>query len=204
MGHQRATATAAWVAFVISFCCFPVLAQTAFSVHPQTRITGTLDERARVSLSGNRHPLARAENEAGPVPPDLRMERMILALDSDPEQQRALEELLADQHNPHSARYRQWLTPEDFGQQFGISDPDLGQVTNWLTSHGLTVDEIPAGRRAIVFSGSAGQVESAFHTQMRAYRVDGQMHYAPAKSTASAAIPARAARANVLEPRSKM
>ncbi|MBZ5592993.1 MAG: S53 family peptidase [Acidobacteriia bacterium] len=180
MGHQRATATAAWVAFVISFCCFPVLAQTAFSVHPQTRITGTLDERARVSLSGNRHPLARAENEAGPVPPDLRMERMILALDSDPEQQRALEELLADQHNPHSARYRQWLTPEDFGQQFGISDPDLGQVTNWLTSHGLTVDEIPAGRRAIVFSGSAGQVESAFHTQMRAYRVDGQMHYANA------------------------
>ena len=178
MGHQRATATVAWFAFVVSFSSFPALAQT--TVHPKIRITGAIDERARVRLTGNRHPLAQPENEAGLLAPERRIERMILTLDSDPEQQKALEELIADQHDPHSARYHQWLRPEDFGRQFGVSDHDLDKVVEWLAGHGLTVDEIPAGRRAILFSGSLEQVESAFHAQIRAYRVGGEMHYANA------------------------
>ena len=44
----------------------------------------------------------------------------------------------------------------------------------------MKVDEIPASRRSIVFSGSARQVETAFHTQMRKYSVAGQGHFANA------------------------
>jgi len=178
MGHSRAASPVACLSFAISLSSFAVLAQT--TVQPRVRITTGIDERVRVTLSGNRHPLARPENEAGLLAPEFRMERMILALDSDAEQQKALEGLIADQHNPHSARYRQWLTPEGFGHQFGVSDHDLAKVIEWLARHGLTVDEIPAGRRAIVFSGSAEQVESAFHVPIRAYQVDGEMHYANA------------------------
>jgi len=45
---------------------------------------------------------------------------------------------------------------------------------------GRTVDEAPAGRRSIVFSGTASQVESAFHTELRHYRVNGIRHLANA------------------------
>jgi pseudomonalisin len=175
MGYRRSTATVAALSFFIPFSSSFLLAQT--SVRPRIRINGTIDEHDRIALTGNRHPLARPEYEAGLLPPDGRMERMILALDSDPEQQKALDELIADQQNPNSARYHQWLTPESFGLQFGVSDHDLAQVVEWLKSHGLEVNEIPAGRRSILFSGSVDQVESAFHTQVRAYRVGGEMHY---------------------------
>jgi pseudomonalisin len=178
MGYWRSTATVAALSFFISFSGSFLLAQTGF--HPKIRITGTIDEHDRVMLRGNRHPLAQLEYEAGLLPPDRPMERMILALDSDPEQQKALEQLIADQHNPNSGRYHQWLTPENFGGQFGVSDRDLAQVVQWLKSRGLEVNEIPAGRRSIVFSGSVDQVESAFHTQVRAYRVGSEMHYANA------------------------
>ena len=176
MGYRRPTAIVAAFSFCISFSASLLLAQT--SVHPKIRITRTIEEHDRIALPGNRHPLAQPEHEAGLLPADRRMERMILALDSDPEQQKALEDLISSQHNPHSARYHQWLTPESFGRQFGVSDQDLGRVVNWLKSHGLEVHEIPAGRRSIIFSGSVDQVESTFHTAIRAYRVGGEMHYA--------------------------
>jgi len=44
----------------------------------------------------------------------------------------------------------------------------------------MKVGEIPSSRRSIVFSGTAGQVESTFHTQMRKYFVKGQIHFANA------------------------
>jgi len=175
MGYRRSAATVAALSFFISFFSSFLLAQT--NVRPKVRIPGTIDEHDRIALAGNRHPMAQPEYEAGLLPTDRRMERMILALDSDPEQQKALEGLIADQHNPNSARYHQWLTPESFGLQFGVSEHDLAQVVQWLKSHGLEVNEIPAGRRSIIFSGTVVEVESAFHTQVRSYRVGGEMHY---------------------------
>src|SRR5205807_6294739 len=47
--------------------------------------------------------------------------------------------------------------------------------------HGLKVEEVTAGRRSIVFSGAASQVESAFHTQVRAYKIGNELHHANAK-----------------------
>lgn len=45
----------------------------------------------------------------------------------------------------------------------------------------MKVEEVTAGRRAIVFSGTATQVESAFHTEIHAYKVGGEIHHANAK-----------------------
>jgi len=129
---------------------------------------------------GNRHPLARPEFDNGIVANDFRMNRMILAIQSDAEQQTALESLLEAQQHPDSPFYQKWLTPEEFGRQFGISDRDLSQVLTWLKRHGFQVDEVSKGRRAIVFSGTAGQVQSAFHTEIHAYKGNGELHIANA------------------------
>ena len=134
-----------------------------------------------VTLRGNVHPLARPEFDQGLANPATRLDRMLLVLNSSPTQQSELARLLAAQQDPDSSLYHQWLTPAEFGARFGASDADLAQVTAWLAAQGFIVDEIPAGRRLVAFSGSAAQVAAAFHTPLHIYRVDGTDHLANAE-----------------------
>ena len=75
---------------------------------------------------------------------------------------------------PRFAAISTWLDPAAFENRFGVSESDVARVTEWLTSQGFSIDEIPAGRRTIVFSGTAAQVEAAFHTPIHIYRVGGR------------------------------
>src|SRR5271167_353676 len=149
-------------------------------VQPRDRITSFIDDEQRVTVRGNVHPLAVAQYDAGAVSPGFPMEHMLLTLLPDAAQQDALNQLLDAQHNPESAYYHQWLTPEQYGERFGISEADTAQVVGWLQDHGMEVEEVTAGRRSIVFSGSAALVESAFHTRIHAYKVGNELHHANA------------------------
>src|SRR5262249_25109371 len=82
--------------------------------------------------------------------------------------------------DPNSPLYHQWLSPEAFAEHFGVAQQDLDRVVNWLGAHGFSIDDLPAGGRSIVFSGSAGQVQSAFRTEIRRYRVGFETHSANA------------------------
>ena len=175
MDRQRNVSPLCVLSILFSLQPFSLFAQTI-----RDRITSTIDDRVRVTLVGNRHPLARPEFETGAVAPDQRMERMILTLRTDPAREKALDELIADQQNPRSPRYHQWLTPEEFGLKFGVSEHDLSQIVGWLRGHGMEVEQIARGRRSLLFSGTVEQVEAAFHTAMRVYNVGGEVHYANA------------------------
>ena len=140
-----------------------------------------LEESQTVTLQGNVHPLARAESDLGAVSTDLRLERLLLVLSPSAEQQAALDTLVEAQQDPSSPHYQQWLTPGEFGAEFGASDTQLAQVTSWLTAHGFAIDEIPSGRRLVVFSGTAGHVLDAFRTEIHYYRVNGAIHIASAQ-----------------------
>ena len=131
-------------------------------------------------LKGNIHRLARAQFDRGPAPADLPMNRMLLVLKRSPEQEAALETLLDDQQDKASNKYHRWLTPEEFGQQFGPNQQDIQTVTSWLQAHGFEVAKIAKGRNMIEFSGSAAQVEEAFHTSIHRYVVNGEEHWANA------------------------
>jgi len=144
------------------------------------RIQTVPDDTRTVTLTGNRYPSARAEYEVGSASPGHRMDKMILALNPGDEQNLALDALIAAQQTPGSRSYQKWLTPEEIADQFGVSENDLNQVTAWLGSHGFTVDEVPTGRRSIVFSGTAAMVKAAFHTEIKQYLVNGELHYANA------------------------
>ena len=154
-------------------------AQTPFA-QPSDRIVNFIDDDHRVPLRGNTHPLALARYDAGPVSSDFPMDHMLLNLLPDPAQQNALTQLLDAQHDPDSPSYHQWLTPEQFGERFGVSDSDLAQIVGWLAGHGLQVEEVTAGRRALIFSGAAAQVESAFHAPIHSYKIADQLHHANA------------------------
>ena len=128
-------------------------------VQVSDRITSFIDDEQRVTLRGNVHPLALAQYDAGAVAPDFPMEHMLLTLLPDAAQQDALNQLLDAQYNPESPYYHQWLTPEQYGERFGVSEADTAQIVGWLQGHGMEVEEVTAGRRSIVFSGTAAQVE---------------------------------------------
>ena len=147
-------------------------------IHPTNRITESIDNRATVVRRGDVHPLARPEYQQGRAPADMRMERMVLVLQPDAGQQQALDELLAAQQDPGSPEYQRWLTPEEFGERFGVSEADLDQIVAWLQSSGFDVEPVSPARRFIVFSGPADRVEAAFHTEIHRYVVNGVKHYA--------------------------
>src|SRR5437660_12834318 len=66
------------------------------------------------------------------------------------------------------------------GSRFGGSESGADQIVRWLEIHGFEVEPVSAARRSIVFSGSAAQVATAFHTQIHTYDVNGESHFANA------------------------
>ncbi|HEX3896658.1 MAG TPA: Ig-like domain repeat protein [Rudaea sp.] len=103
-------------------------------------------------------------------------DHMIMVLQASPEQDHALMTLIDQQLDSGHANFHHWITPDEFGAALGVADADIRQVTDWLSSQGFTVEQIAPGKRFIQFSGSSGQVEAAFQTEMHRFSIDGQNH----------------------------
>jgi subtilase family serine protease len=145
-----------------------------------SRITQAIDETQLVTLKGNVHPLARPEFDKGAVSDAAPVKRALLLLQRSADQETALRKLLDDQQTKDSANFHRWLTPEQFGAQFGPADADIQTITSWLTSHGFQGIKVGPGKTTIEFSGSVGQVRNAFHTDIHQFMVNGQAHLANA------------------------
>ena len=166
---------------VALFCALEAVASAQVRLPvPQSRIVQTVDDSRRTTLTGNTHPLARAEFDRGALADETPLHRMQLVLQRSSQQETALKQLLDQQQDTSSSAYHQWLTPEAFGAAFGPSDRDLSALTSWLSAHGFANIQVSAGRTLIEFSGSAGAVRSTFHTQMHRYNVEGEQHIANA------------------------
>ena len=161
-----------------SIAFFAAISAVAQTPAVASRITQAIDENNLVTLKGNTHPLARAQYDQGAAPDSLPAERILLLLQRSPAQEAALRQLLDEQKSSSSPNFHQWLTPAQFGQQFGPSDSDIATITAWLQSRGFSVNRVSAGRTVIEFSGNAGQVRDAFHTEIHKYMVNGQAHWA--------------------------
>ena len=85
-----------------------------------------------------------------------------------------------DQQDKASPQYHGWLKPDDFGRQFGPADQDVQFVTLWLQSHGFQDIKVRKGRTIIEFSGTAAQVQEAFHTPIHKFVIKGEEHWANA------------------------
>ena len=140
-----------------------------------------IDEAQVVTLFGNVHPLARPEFDLGSAAPDTRLDRILLLLKPSSARQATLDAFVQAQQEPSSPVFHQWLTPAAYAARFGVSAADLARVQSWLRSHGFSIDEIPAGNRLILFSGTAAQIAEAFHTEIHHYRVNGIDHLANAQ-----------------------
>jgi hypothetical protein len=144
------------------------------------RILRKPEAKSKVVLEGNVHPFARPRYDQGRVDASFRMERITMMFKPTDAQQSELDKLVEEQQNPASPNYHKWLTPEEFGDRFGLSPNDVSQIVSWLKAQGFSVNEIARTRRWVAFSGQARQVESAFQTTMHMYTVEGKSFYANA------------------------
>jgi len=170
---------------VVASAAFLTLAALAFAQPPvavsHNRIVGPIDELDVVTLAGNTHPLARPEADRGAIAEETRLERMVLLLAPSAGQQKELDALTEAQQQPGSALFHHWLTPEEYGRRFGASFGDVARISGWLAGHGFAVEPVAAGRRSLVFSGTAAQVAETFHTELHRYEVEGAAHIANAQ-----------------------
>ena len=146
----------------------------------QDRIGARIGNSPTVVLRGHVPARARRAVDQGPASASLTLPLITMYLQPSPAQQTSLERLLEDQQNPSSANYHKWLTPEQYADRFGASQNDIARIAAWLQSQGLQVGRVARSRGWIQFSGSAGRVEAALHTQIDQYLENGKVHYANA------------------------
>jgi subtilase family serine protease len=170
-------------------CCFLLAsASGAPSLFAQSasedRVVQPVDGSSIFRLRGSLHPLARAANDRGALDPSEKLPRLTLTFRQTAAQKAELETLLARQQDKSSPDYHRWLSPEEFGRRFGLSQGDLDKITAYLEQQGFQVVDTPPTRTWIRFSGTAGQVQSAFHAGMHRFAANGETHYANSEEPA--------------------
>uniref|UniRef100_E6PZA4 Putative Peptidase S8 and S53, subtilisin,kexin, sedolisin n=1 Tax=mine drainage metagenome TaxID=410659 RepID=E6PZA4_9ZZZZ len=158
-------------------------AQQTEAQQPPVRLHGEVDNSQMVPIPGSLHPLARPANDAGRLPQGTQLRNIHLFFSRTAAQDADLKQLIKDQQDPSTPLYHHWLTPEQYGARFGLADSDIAKVQQWLEQQGFSVDSVARGKSFIAFSGTAGQVEQAFSTQMHRYNVvwrgQTESHFAP-------------------------
>ena len=159
-------------------CVVAVLIVRAQTTTKRPVITERINENRLHRLAGNTRPEARAENDRGAVTDDFPMEHMLLLLKRHAVDEQALKEHIDGLHDRDSPNFHRWMTANEFGAAFGAAAADRAKVTQWLESHGFTVNSIAPGGMTIDFSGTAGNVREAFHTEIHYLEVNGIRHVA--------------------------
>jgi pseudomonalisin len=172
------------------FLCLVLLTVVA-SAQPRSavqadRVGASPDLRATTLLRGHVPAWAVRANDQGAVPDDTSL-RLTFVLSRSPELQASFTQLLADQQNPNSPSYHQWLTPQQVGERYGPTQHDLDVLTNWLGSQGLTVIETAPSRVFVSVVGPASTVAKALATSFHSFNDNGKSRMS---ATADPSIPA--------------
>jgi subtilase family serine protease len=169
---------------VLSLSAFSALVLSILFISSQTfaaapdRIVGPIAPQQLVKLPAGVSRRIQPQFDRGPVDPSFKINYMTLLTAPSTSQQKAINQLLTQQQDPHSPLYHQWLTSQQYADRFGLSAADVQKLTTWLQSQGFTVENVARDRNWIAFSGTAAQVESAFRTSLHTFNINGEIHYA--------------------------
>jgi subtilase family serine protease len=142
------------------------------------RIFTPISDGQRSEIVDSANPRALAARDLGAASGDKVLPAITLRFSMTAAQKADLDQLLADQQNPNSPLYRQWLTPESFGERFGMNDNDLAKVQAWAVSQGFKVSAVARAKNFLTLSGTVAQAQRAFGTQIDSVTLDGEEHIA--------------------------
>lgn len=158
--------------FSLIVCSLFCSAQSASPVqHDRVAVHPNL--RATTRLEGYIPRWASDDNDAGAVPADTDL-YLTFTLSRSPELQTAFEQLLANQQDPTSSQFHEWLTPQQVGERYGPSQHDLDALTGWLTSQGMMVTDTAPSRVFVTVAAPAFAVAKAFATELRYFQPQAQ------------------------------
>ena len=97
-------------------------------------------------------------------------QRLNLAITLPLRNQPELTSLLDRLYDPTSSDYRQFLTVDQFTEQFGPTAQDYQAVVSFARANGFTVTDMPKNRLLVDINGTVAQIENAFHVVMTVYK----------------------------------
>jgi subtilase family serine protease len=150
----------------------PPLSSMAAPVCAALFLLFTLSTQAQQALQvlHNHVRPAISSGEATPVGVLPSNQRMNLAITLPLRNQTELTSLLDRLYDPTSSDYRQFLTVDQFTEQFGPSVEDYQAVVSFARANGFTVTDTPKNRLLVDINGTVAQIESAFHVVMTVYK----------------------------------
>ena len=174
-----------WPLALAAVACF--LAGSVALGAPPNRIHENLENGRTFELEGNNHPRIASLPDKGAVAEQTPLPRITIDLKMSDAQQADLTRLLAQQQDPSSPQYHKWLTPEEYGERFGVSSHDLEKIQTWLKNLGFTNIQVSRSKNSISMSGTVGLAQYAFQTSIHAFDENGIQHYA---NTSNPVLPA--------------
>jgi len=141
-------------------------------------------DRGRTSATlGAVHGDVAVSRDLGRVNGSLLMDHLQLVLRRPKERQAAFDAFVDALHRPGSDVYHHWLAPADIGAEFGPSPSDTDAIRTYLESEGFTVNSVSKSGMFIDFTGTAGQVQKSFHTEIHnIITPNGENHYSAVKN----------------------
>ena len=160
----RTTILSSLLAAILTFGLKPVIAQATQQV--------TLTHHSRDVVASGRAALV------GRLPGAQRLEiAIMLPLRKHTE----LNSLLHQLYDPSNPMYRQFLTVDEFTEQFGPTEDDFQRVVDFAEANGFTVNDTPPNRMLVEVDASVAQIEKAFHVSMNVYEhpTENRKFFAP-------------------------
>jgi hypothetical protein len=92
-----------------------------------------------------------------------------------------LKSFLDDVYNPESPIFHQYLTPAQFTERFGPTEPDYQSVMNFFQTNGLKIAATHPNRLIVDVTGSVADVERTFHFKLNVYKhpTEARTYFAP-------------------------
>jgi len=164
---------------IIRMLALSLLSVSALAQQPAVRISRDIVNSDRVVISGSHSPRATLSGDSGAVSAETRLQGITLVFNRSEAQQSALQALIKAQQDRSSSSYHKWLTPDEFAARFGMTDKDIARVETWLEQQGFSIDSVSRSKDRIRFTGTAGQAETAFGTELHYYKSAGKTSFQP-------------------------
>lgn len=165
-------------ALTIGLTSAPAASSAAATPPAEVLIARPIDPGRLYTLAGNTRAEANAQNDRGKLADSFALDHMLLQLQRSPERESALRSFIDRQYDAKSPNFHKWLTAAEFGRMYGPAPQDIRKVSDWLRASGFAVNTVYPSGMVIDFSGTAGQVAAAFHTEIHSLSVNGKAHIA--------------------------
>ncbi|HWV99332.1 MAG TPA: choice-of-anchor tandem repeat GloVer-containing protein [Candidatus Acidoferrum sp.] len=137
-------------------------------------LSTTSTRSAQIQVLSGHVPSGLARLQAvGPLSPT---NRLTLVLGLPLRNREALTNFLGQLYNHASPGFRRYLTPEQFADRFGPTEPDYQALKQFAAAHRLEIVGVHPNRTLLDIAGSAADIEKAFHVTLRRYRHPAEPH----------------------------